>query len=480
MPIPRFRLVAVMIAAALLFSDRPAGAQEPASPPVPGTGEREEILLDPGWRFALGDAASADGDFGFGRWALFAKAGEAQGAVSPSFNDSTWRVVDLPHDWAVEQGFLRSENDEILSHGFKPVGRLFPKTTIGWYRKSFTLKGGDRGKRLRLRFDGVFRDCMVWLNGLYLGGNASGYSEFSFDITDEAAFDAQNVLVVRVDASQFEGWFYEGAGIYRHVWLIKHAPLHIPEYGTVVRTAVDAGGATLNVATSVRNESTAAARCALELRLLDAAGKTVARASTGAFGLGAFSGDTLRKTLALSHPTLWSLEQPYLYTLVTDLRSSGRLLDRRETVVGIRTVRFDNDKGFFLNGRRVELQGVCCHQDHAGVGSALPDRLQYYRIERLKEIGVNAYRTSHNPPTRELLDACDRLGMLVMDENRFFGSSPEGLSQLTRLVERDRNHPCVVIWSLGNEEWMVQDTETGREIALSLMRTLRELDPTRT
>jgi beta-galactosidase len=399
--------------------------------------------------------------------------------VAVKFNDSSWRVLDLPHDWMVEQDFVKSRNDNVLSHGFKPAGRDYPENTIGWYRKSFSIPESDRGKRILIRFDGVFRDCRVWLNGHYMGGNMSGYSEFSFDVTDYVWFGKDNVLVVRADATQYEGWFYEGAGIYRHVWLEKTGPLHVADYGIFVHSEVTSKFALVTAETRIVNQGETGAAFELESVVLGPDGKTVTSVTTSNLALAPGAEILVKPSLSVPSPLLWSLEKPQLYTLVTRVSSRGRILDSLGTIFGIRTLEFDKDKGFFLNGKRVEIQGVCCHQDHAGVGSALPDRLQYYRIERLKEMGVNAYRTSHNPPTRELLDACDRLGMLVFDETRLMGSTPEFMGQFERLVLRDRNHPSVFLWSIGNEEWVIQNNETGHNIAKSLIARLRQLDPTR-
>ncbi|HOC24427.1 MAG TPA: hypothetical protein PKJ13_03900, partial [bacterium] len=191
---------------------------------------RQKLLFDFGWKFALGHAADPQRDFGYGIGAAFAKAGEAQGAAHPNFNDSLWRSVDLPHDWAVELPFVNHEDPEVKSHGYKPVGRLFPESSVGWYRRAFAIPAADRGRRIRVEFDGVFRDAAVWCNGHYLGRHAGGYTPFSFDLTDYLRYGQRNTLVVRVDASHYEGWFYEGAGIYRHVWLHKYEPLHLAEY----------------------------------------------------------------------------------------------------------------------------------------------------------------------------------------------------------------------------------------------------------
>jgi beta-galactosidase len=399
--------------------------------------------------------------------------------VTPAFDDHDWRDVDLPHDWAVEQEFARVDDDDVKSHGYKPVGRLFPATSVGWYRRAFTVGREEEGKRFAVKFDGVFRDCTVWLNGHYIGRNLSGYSDFSFDLTDYLRFDRKNVLVVRADASQYEGWFYEGAGIYRHVWLLAYDPLHIPEYGVFVHTEQAQHSATVTVETEILNEQDSASVATVESRIENDRGEVVGTASAAEPTVGGWQKQTIVQRVIVPEPRLWSLQDPYRYTLVSLIKANGKIVDRVATPFGIRSIRFDKDLGLFLNEQPVKIQGVCCHQDHAGVGSALPDRLQEFRIERLKEMGCNAYRTSHNPPTPELLDACDRLGMLVMDENRLMGDTPEMRKQFERLILRDRNHPSVFLWSIGNEEYVIQNTDVGARIARSLLRLQQELDPTR-
>jgi beta-galactosidase len=454
------------------------GAEEVTSHAAVTAVSRERLLLDFNWRFQLGHANDPAQDFGYGNGEEFAKTGEFMRVPSkPDFDVSGWRQVDLPHDWVVELPF---ENDPALyNQGFKPVGRAHPATSIGWYRRVFEIPAGDHGRRLGLEFDGVFRDCLVALNGIYLGRNLSGYAPFRFDISDVANYGGSNVLVVRADATEHEGWFYEGAGIYRHVWLVKTAPLHVAPGGTFVSSDVHGGAATVVVQTQVENESDGAPVCRIVSTVTDPSGKVVARAATAPARVAGWSGREFTQRIAVPHPALWSLEHPQLHRLTTVIEAGGVEVDRLETAFGIRTIRFDADHGFFLNGERVELKGTCNHQDHAGVGSALPDRLQYHRVERLKGMGCNAYRTSHNPPTAELLDACDRLGMLVLDETRMMASSEEAVSQFSRLIRRDRNHPCVFAWSIGNEEWFVQGSERGALIAAAMKRQAARLDPSR-
>jgi beta-galactosidase len=438
-----------------------------------------KLLFDRGWKFHLGDAGEITNDFNYGLGTQFAKAGESTGPVQPTFDDHTWRDINLPHDWAVELEFVHINDEDVKSHGYKPVGRQFPKTTIGWYRRAFPVSREDEGKRFTVKFDGVFRDCIVWLNGHYLGRNLSGYSDFSFDITDYIRFDRKNVLVVRVDASQYEGWFYEGAGIYRHVWLLEYNPLHIPQNGIFVHTIVQPHVARVQIETDILNEQDSLAAYAVESIVEDNRGKVVGKNQTAEMKLDGWKKWKINQNIDIPSPHLWSPDDPYRYRLVSLIRSHGNIIDRSVTSFGIRSIRFDKDRGFFINDQLIKIKGVCCHQDHAGVGSALPDRLQFYRIERLKKMGCNAYRTSHNPPTLELLEACDSLGILVMDENRLMGNTPEIMNQFEDLILRDRNHPSVILWSIGNEEYVIQNTDIGKKIAHALIRRQQELDPTR-
>ena len=440
-------------------------------------GDRERVSLDFDWRFAFGHAADPSRDFGFGTGESWAKVTSWRGPVRPTFDDASWRQLDVPHDWVAELPFVQEpRTSELVSHGFKPVGRAFPDRSIGWYRKRFTLAEGEMRKRLAIEFDGVFRDCDVWLNGAFLGRHEGGYAPFGFDASDLVRA-GENVLVVRVDATQAEGWFYEGAGIYRHVWLVKTAPLHFPRWGVYVAPRVAGDVARVRVSSLVANDSGTPQQVVLESRIVDPAGRTVASLAQRA-QVAAWAHSEVGGNLSLANPALWSLEHPVLYRLVSTLRAGTRIVDGLVTRFGVRTIRFDPDRGFFLNGVRVPINGTCNHQDHAGVGAAVPDRVQRYRIERLKEVGVNAYRTSHNPPAPEILDACDDVGVLVMDETRLFSSSDLALEQLRAMVARDRNHPSIILWSIGNEE-PEQGTPRGRRIAETMVRTVKALDATR-
>jgi beta-galactosidase len=474
-------------AAAAGQSNAGAQAQPAAARPLdaqPAAG-RERLLLDFGWRFHFGHADDPAQDFNYGAGGeTFAKSGSViqapRGTPDVSranFDDSAWQKVDLPHDWAIELPF---ENDQsLIAHGCHPLGRKYPATSIGWYRRVFDLPAADLSRRLALEFDGVYRDSIVIFNGHYLGRNFSGYAPFRYDIGDHANYGGPNVLLVRVDATLGDGWFYEGAGIYRHVWLTKTSPVHVAHWGTFVRADVLPAAASVRLWTDVDNESDATRLCRVVSRILNPAGNVVATLPYALVPIAARSRQVFEQRVDVPSPALWSIEQPNLYRLETTVESATVLaLDTYTTPFGIRSVRFDANNGFFLNEKPVKIKGTCNHQDHAGVGAALPDRIQSYRIERLKDMGSNAYRTSHNPPTPELVDACDRLGMIMMCETRLMDSTPEALSQLERMIRCHRNHPSIVIWSLGNEE-PEQGTERGARIETAMKRLVYSLDDSR-
>ncbi len=444
------------------------------------TSLRKKINIDDNWKFHFGHAANPEKDFNYSIATIFSKSGgAARTAVDARFNDSTWRTLNLPHDWAVELPFENSPNFDVESHGYKPIGGLYPETSIGWYRKHFTVSSADSGTRFQIQFDGIFRNANIWINGFYVGNNMSGYIGASYDITDYVRFDHDNVLVVRVDATQYEGWFYEGAGIYRHVWLNQYNNLHISDGGLFVYADVQNKNASVSIETTVENQNLSAANCTVYSYITDRDGKQIAQTKEQPLSLALNGRGTVKQKITVTNPTLWSLEDPYLYRIVSVVKSGNKIVDVVKHNFGIRTLRFDATEGFFLNGIHVKIHGTNNHQDHAGVGSALPDYLQYYRIRLLKNMGVNAYRTSHNPPTPELLDACDSLGMLVLDENRLLNSSSEYMSQFERMILRDRNHPSVFLWSIGNEEGWIHTNSNGKRIAQTLLAKQKELDPSR-
>lgn len=471
-----------------------------------GWADAFDVNLDAGWKNGGPNAltvrienTAGAGNFGE---AMVQSATAAQLTPSPAkiaFNDSTWQSVHLPHDFVVAGAFDPNADG---SHGFLPKG-------VGWYRKTFSLPKSDVGKSLWLDFDGVYRNSTVWLNGKELGKWPSGYMGFRYEISNAANFGGQNTLVVRADARQNEGWWYEGGGIYRHVWLTKTNPTHIVPDSVFVKTRVDGDpasptAATLEITTEARVQfSSNVSPTSVMVEVRDPRGRIVGHASAlpvrnkpanpnsvivSDFPIIGVPLVKYAQTLTVSKPALWSLEKPQLYRLTTRLVRDGKIVDEVKTSFGVRTIRFDAKTGFFLNGKPVKIQGTCNHQDFAGLGVALPDSVQYWRIAKLKEMGSNAYRTSHNAPTPELLDACDKLGMLVMDETRHLGDAttpktPRGasfdsLAELKAMVKRDRNHPSVIMWSMANEE-PLQGSEEGAKIFAAMKAATLALDPTR-
>jgi beta-galactosidase len=482
----------------LIFSLENAAADQP----------RERLLLDSGWRFQLGDPPDVltnsaetnvtyypeipnlekletDEITGVNSETNLATLtpdpvathmGENVSVVQTNFDDSAWQAINLPHDWVVSLPF---DSTADMGHGYKlMINGTNSPTTVGWYRHTFTLPSCDTNKTMWLEFDGAYRNCLVWFNGHILGRHVSGYTSFSFDVSPYVNPGGTNVLVVRVDASRFEGWFYEGAGIYRHVWLVGTDPLHVAHWGTYVTNLVNGSNAVVIIQTQVNNDGANAATGNLTSAILDPDGNLVASASQ-AINLAASTNQTISQSVTVTNARLWSLNSPSLYKLVSIVTQGTITNDIYQTPFGIRTIKWDPNNGLLLNGQRVELQGMCNHQDHAGVGIAVPDRIQYYRVERLKEMGCNTYRTSHNSPDPALLDACDQLGMLVLDENRRVGTDPETLGEVQSHVMRDRNHPCVFAWSLGNEEIYIQGSSTGASIIQTMQRLANQIDPSR-
>jgi len=440
---------------------------------------REQLLFDFGWKFQFGSGNDPAKDLGFGvGQGDFAKTGDFDFAKD-KFDDSKWRTLNLPHDWAVELPFI--DDKEQNSHGFKPIGRRYPDTSVGWYRREFEVPAGDLGKRIAIEFDGAFRDVIIFVNGCFIGRNNNGYAPFSFDLTDFLAYGARNYIVARVDAAFGDGWFYEGAGIYRHVWLTKTDALHLGKWDSTVRTQVSEGSVALTLETVVENQGTQVENAKVSWQILDAAGKTVATAASLAQSIRADSQAAFLTTANLATPALWSVDEPNLYTAIVTVEAGGKARDAERISFGVRTAIFDADKGFSLNGKTLKIQGTCNHQDHAGVGAAVPDRLQTFRLAVLKEMGCNAVRTSHNMPTPEWVEGCDRMGLMMMCETRQMSSNPEGLAQLEVMVKRYRNSPSIIIWSIGNEEWELQGpmAEQGAKIGATMVQRCHELDPTR-
>jgi len=478
------RRVLLQGAGALAFAAA-AGLPSVSLAAAPSPRVRRKLAFD--WKFALGHAGDVARDFNFGKdQRTYSKTGGAiADAAKADFDDSAWTPVQIPHDWAIDLPFVPSEKtyapdeeDPRAAHGFKPLGREYPATSVGWYRRALEIPADWARRRLTLEFDGAFRDVVVFVNGVIVHEHKGGYTPFRADITDVARPGKPNWITVRVDASLGEGWFYEGAGLYRHVWLTATDPLHVAPHGLVVRATPNGAGARASVSVSVRNQADTAAVVLIRLKVTAPGGVTVAE-TTAPLSLAAWGEGEVSTTVAWPTAPLWSVASPNLHSLSAEIVVGGAVVDRVETAFGVRTAVFDPERGFLLNGQPLKLLGACCHQDHAGVGAAVPDRLQVWRIEQLKAMGCNAYRASHNPATPELMDACDRLGMLVIAETRRMSSDEASLAELATLVRSDRNRPSVIAWSIGNEEQAIQGNETGAAIARTMKRLVNRLDPTR-
>lgn len=464
-------LVAVMLTAAIS---------------VCGQNIREKIRLDQGWRFAFGNAADPQKDFGCGteyfNYLTKANSIHNEGPYAMKFNDSDWQEVNVPHDWVTT---LPYSSDASHSHGYKTVGYKYPETSVGWYRKVINIPESDLGKRIMLQFDGIFRDARVWFNGFYMGTEPSGYATQVYDITEYVNYGGENLICVRADATLEEGWFYEGAGIYRDAWLIKTPAVSVAPFGTFVYADIQEPNTVINIETEVFNSSLETKQCQVHHQLFDADGQLIATTLNSVPSVPSVSSVLPKQTikckqqLVVEKPHLWSPDDPYLYKVVTRVSSGKEEYDVYETTLGIRKVEFDAERGFLLNGEPLKLKGVNIHQDHAGVGSAIPEALMAWRIKQLKKFGCNAYRSSHNPMTPALLDICDREGILVIDENRLSGINDEHLRLLENMIRRDRNHPSVILWSDGNEEWGMENTVQGTRIAAAMREHTRLLDPTR-
>lgn len=443
--------------------------------------------FDSGWKFAFGNASDPALDFGCGteyfNYLTKAASIHNEGPYSPKFDPSRWGVewidVDLPHDWVVDLPFAPEASH---SHGYKTVGWKYPATSVGWYRKEFFIPADDFGRHISLQFDGIFRDARIWVNGFYLGSEPSGYATQVYDISEYLNYGAENLLTVRVDASLEEGWFYEGAGIYRHVWLDKSDPLHVAPFGVFAHADLSEpfDVASVTVETTVDNLSTDTADCIVRTTLIAPDGTSrIPLPDASISGLLPKDSRSVAVKADVSNPILWDIDNPALYTVLTEIVRNDSVIDSRTTSTGIRHIAFDPDRGFFLNGRSLKLKGVNLHQDHAGVGTAIPDALQAFRLRELKKYGVNAYRASHNPMSPAMLDACDSLGILVIEENRLSGVNDEHIRLLRRMIERDRNHPSIILWSIGNEEWGTEWNDFGRRISETMRDYCHLFDPTR-
>ena len=498
------RLFVAMIVATSFFSPFLKAAEAAGEP-------RERVSFNQGWRFTKGDPDWLPGQMDYTvmrEWLLSSSAdflsptqrkpmrpsGNIWGTlkyVLPAFDDQAWRTLDLPHDWGVESAFKQELDGN--------TGKL-PWAGIAWYRKKFAVPAGDAGRRVSLEIDGAMAYAAVWLNGQFVGGWPYGYASFVLDLTPFLKPGEDNVLAIRLDNVDGSSRWYPGGGIYRNVWLTKTGPVHVSQWGTTVATPqVSAESANVTVTTLANNRTETAVnvRVSTQLFALDAAGKrtgdVVAAPVRTDVSIGGQKQLSTLQTFTVAKPRLWSVRTPQRYVAVTTLERDGKVIDRYETPFGIRSVAFDAARGFLLNGELVRLQGVCNHHDLGALGAAVNVRALERQLEILREMGCNAIRTSHNPPAPELLDLCDRMGFLVFDEafdcwakgknrNDYHVLFPDWHeADLRALVRRDRNHPSVVMWSIGNEvlEQWGEDGQEGWKLASRLAGIVREEDRTR-
>ncbi len=453
----RFGQCLLVIVVSLLSTSLGTSA---ATPSTPAGNERRQSFNE-GWRFYKG---------------------EVEGAEQPQFDDSKWRALRLPHDWAIEGPFDRKIN---------PHAGALPAFGTGWYRKGFRLPASAKGKYFAIDFDGAMSNSQVWLNGHLVGGRPYGYSSFQLDLTPYLNFgDATNVLAVRLTPEERSSRWYPGAGIYRNVWLEMTGPVHVAHWGTYVTTPqVSDDQATVVVKTQVSNRTGQEVKVTLRTTVRDSGDRTVSSKDVPA-AVSASGTATVSTSLIVPHPRRWSLDHPNLYTLVSEIMVSGKPVDRYTTPFGVRTIAFDKDRGFLLNGQHVRLHGVCDHHDLGALGAAVNRRATERQLQILKAAGVNAIRTSHNPPSPELLDLADQLGLLVMDEafdmwhiaktpndySKYFDEWSE--RDVRDFVHRDRNHPSIILWSIGNEI-PEQRRANGAQEAHRLTGFFHEEDPTR-
>ena len=451
--------VLLLLVIAIFFPTRALGQQSSPSPMAPE-------LFDWDWKFHLGGA---------------------QGAEAVDFDDSLWRRLDLPHDWSIED--LTGTQSPFKQTAISQVSGGFTTGGTGWYRKKFTVPAAAKGKRVLIQFDGVYMNAEVWLNGQTIGTHPYGYTSFWFDLTDRLKFGESNVLAVKVKNEGENSRWYSGSGIYRHVWLRTVEPVHVVPWGIYITTPdVTAAAAEISVSVRIQNDSGSAKGINIITKFFDDKGREITRSESAPHVDTPSVG--IQQKATINSPRLWSPDSPTLYTAVTEISSGGILLDRVVSTFGIRTISFDVAKGFLLNGTPLKLKGGCLHHDNGPLGARAYDRAEERRVELLKASGYNALRLAHNPPSPAFLEACDRLGMMVIDEafdmwregknpydyHLFFNEWWE--RDVQSMILRDRNHPSIIMWSIGNEI-PNRHTPPVVKLAQQIGDYIRKLEPTR-
>ena len=415
----------------------------------------------------------------------FVKGIDPAGASEPAFNDADWSTVTIPHDYTMDGPYSQSNattNNAVAFNQYvtwpKVGSQGYLPREIGWYRKTFTVPNADSGKKIFIEFDGAFRNSSTYLNGTLLGTNFSGYTSFVYDMTPYIKFGETNVLAVKLDAKLNEGWWYEGRGIYRPVRLLITDKLHVAKWGTFVTTpTVTSNSATVNIKTSIANEYGDDAHCTLESVILDMKDNVVGTAR-GTSTITANGTHEFNQDISVTSPNLWCPENPCLYKVVSKVSRDGNATDEYQTPFGIRTFYFDTDKGFFMNGKHYKLNGVCNHDDYAGLGNAIPKRIHYENIKQMADAGIIYLRGAHGARSPDEMDACDKYGVVVWAETRYFKNTDFDVQALQDLIRRDRNHPSIILWSLANED-KLQGTTNGFEIGTKLKKVALQEDSTR-
>lgn len=434
---------------------------------------QREMLFDDNWKFSLQDV---------------------KGAEKPSFNDKTWRSIDLPHDWSIEKLPGQEAGKVIGPFSKESIGSTATGYTVGgvaWYRKTFTLNSNVKYKSTIISFDGVYMNCDVWINGKLLGSHPYGYTAFDYDISNFLnSAGKPNVIAVKVKNEGKNSRWYSGSGIYRHVWLIQKQAVSIAQNGICVNTErIAENNAIVSISSEVENKSGKSTASKLLINILDSDGKTVQIVESPTKTISTVS-EVFTQSISIPQPKLWSVETPNLYNAEIQVITDGIVTDKVSTTFGVRTIHFDAKTGFLLNGKKVLLKGGCMHNDNGFLGSATIDRAEERRVQLMKAYGFNAIRTSHNPPSKQFLDACDRNGVLVLDEAFDMWERPKNpqdyhlyfkewwKKDLKSMIYRDRNHPSVIMWSIGNEINERADS-LGFVIRKQLVKEVHKLDSTR-
>lgn len=461
----------------------------------------KKMNFDRNWKYFIGNLAPKDETDGWGG----AKArAYNNGATAFKLDDTKWKAVTLPHDFVIEGNYTRKHMENSDMQAIPEMESIDSRHFAGgsleggvcWYRKHFTSEEDWENKRIYLHFGGIYRNSTVYINEYFVGTHKNGYTSFYYDITDFLNLDGENVIAVRVDSTGREGWWYEGGGIYRHVWLQVKEQVHIEPYSLYVSASdidISKKTAMIRVQADIQNYFLEEKKIAFQAVIKDAEGKIVgqsrkeagreivgqSRKEADENEIAAWDKKTFVQDVLLENVTLWDINNPYLYTVEITIYAEGLAIDSEQSSLGIRKIEFSAEKGFFLNDRYVRIQGLCCHHDHAGVGIAIPDEVWEYRFEQMKKMGTNAYRSAHHQPSKEVLDICDRMGILVLDETRRMSSAPTDLEELRTVIKHGRNHPSVILWGIGNEEIFSQDRPETIRTTITMRQEVRKLDDTR-